>query len=196
MAFLSGLLRRLLGGWLSTVSFFKERGVQWGLGILLYGTAIYCKTSFLGGYDTFLFSWLNRWLFVVLGAVSVVWCMTKGHFPGFLCGTESLDYIKEQLSNGRKISFQKVVDWIMSKRGFEQFGKEWCFWQLLLNKTVYYCVLALFFGCQFAFIGIAVALAYNAMFWAQLKNFKNILASPTNWGEFWQGYFIMWGLLA
>lgn len=195
MAFLSGLLRRLLGGWLSTVSFIKERGTQWVLGILLYGTAIYCKASFLGGYDTWLFDWLNVWLFIVFGAVSVVWCMTKGHFPGFMCGTESLDYINEQLSNGRKISFQKVVDWIMSKRGLEQYGKEWCFWHLMINKTVYSLIPALFFGYQFVFIGIAVALAYNAMFWVELKPFKKILTSPTNWGEFWQGYFIMWGIL-
>ena len=84
LKYLSGLLRRLLGGWLSTKKIISERGVQWAIGVLLYGTAIYCKTSFLGGYDTFLFDWLNQWLFIVLGVVSVVLCLTSGHFPGFM----------------------------------------------------------------------------------------------------------------
>ena len=27
-----------------------------------------------------------------------------------------------------------------------------------------------------------------------MKPFKNILKSPTNWGEFWQGCLYMWAL--
>lgn len=195
MAFLSGLLRRLLGGWQSAASFISERGVQWGLGILLYGTTIWIKINWLGGFDTWLFNWLNVWLFIVLGALSVVYCMTKGHFPSFLCGTEDPNYIQEQISQGREIKFEKIVDWLGEKRGFEKFGREWCFWQLMLCKTTACILPAFFFGFHFLLVGVLVAMAYNAMFWVELKPYKKVLTSPTGWGEFWQGYFIVWGIL-
>lgn len=190
MLFLSGLMRRLLGGWLSTKKIISERGVQWLLCFMLYSPII-----FFNSYNTWLYQHLNIYIFTILGSISIIWCLTKGHFPGFMCGTESLDYINEQLSKGRKISFQKIIDWIMVKRGFNQFDKEWCFWHLMINKTVYSLVPALFFGYQFIFIGVAVAIAYNAMFWVEMKPFKKILNSPTNWGEFWQGYLMCLGLL-
>ena len=116
LKFTSGLLRRLLGGWLSTKEIISERGVQWTIGVLLYGSAILIKSFWFGGYNTWLFDWLPLWLFVILGALSIVLCLTGGHFPGFMCGTESRKYIDEQITNGRNIKFQKLVDWIGEKR--------------------------------------------------------------------------------
>lgn len=194
LKFLSGLLRRLLGGWLSTKEIISERGVQWAIGVLLYGSAILIKSTWLGGYNTWLYDWLNVWLFALLGSISVVLCITAGHFPGFMCGTESREYIDEQINNGREIKFQKLIDWLGNKRGFEQFGKEWCFWQLLACK-VSACILpSFFFGYQFIIVGALVAFAYNAMFWVQLKPFR-FLSSPTNYAEFIQGWYVMGALL-
>lgn len=195
MKFLSGLLRRLLGGWLAAKDIISERGVQWVIGVILYGTAIYIKADWFGGYDTWLFSLLPLWLFALLGAASLVLCLTTGHFPGFMCGTESQEYIDEQIANGRKIKFEKMVDWLGERRGFQKFDKEWCFWQLMACK-IYACILpAFFFGSHFIVVGALVAFAYNAMFYINMKPYKNILTSPTNWGEFWQGWYVMGAIL-
>ncbi len=189
MLFLSGLIRRLLGGWLSAKKIISERGIQWVLCFAFYYPIIYFNS-----YNTWLYELFNIHVFAILGSFSLIWCLTKGHFPGFQCGLESLDYINKCISEGRKIPFQKIVDWIANKRGFNQYDKEWCFWQLIINKTLYACVPALFFGFHFIIIGFAVALAYNAMFWVKLKPFRNILVTPTNWGEFWQGWLMCLGL--
>lgn len=195
LKYLSGLLRRLLGGWLSTKKIISERAVQWIIGFVLYGTAVAIKINWLGGYHTWLYDKLNVWLFGLLGVISIVYCMCVGHFPGFLCGTEDLSYIHEQKAKGRKIKFETLVDWIGCRRGFVQYGREWCFWQLMFCKT-YACLLpTLFFGWHFITVGALVAFSYNAMFWVQMKPYKDILTSPTNWGEFWQGWFVMEALL-
>lgn len=190
LSFLSGLARRLLGGWLSSVEILKERGVQWLICALIYGPVMYFNK-----YDTWLYDNLNIWLFATLGTFFIIWAETKGHFPGFKCGTESKEYIDQQLANGRKIAFKNFVDWIGKIRGFEQYGAEWCFWQLLINKTLYACLPALFVGYQFVFVGLCVGLVYPAMFWVEMKPFKNIMKSPTNWAEFWQGVFYFQGIL-
>lgn len=191
----SGLLRRLLGGWLSAKDIISERGVQWAIGVLLYGAAIYIKGAWFGGYHTWLFDWLPLWCFALLGAVVVVLCLTTGHFPSFMCGTESRQYIDEQLAGGRKIRFHNLINWLGEKRGFKEFDYEWCFWHLMAVKTTACILPAFFFGYHFIVVGALVAFAYNAMFWVQLKPYKNILASPTNWGEFWQGWFVMGALI-
>lgn len=193
---LSGLLRRLLGGWLSTKEILSERGVQWVIGGLLYACGIAIKVYWDDGYDTWLYDLLPLYLFIPLAAASVVLCLTTGHFPGFMCGTESQEYIDEQVAKGRTIKFEKLVDWLGEKRGFAKWGKEWCFWQLLCCK-VYACIFPAFFlGWHFLILGSLVAFVYPAMFWTELKASQRLpLSSPTNWGEWWQGYFIVWGLL-
>lgn len=190
LSFISGLYRRLLGGWLSNVPIIKERGVQWILCALLYGPVIY----FLD-YNTWLFEFLPHWIFVILSTLLLIIAETKSHFPGFKCGTESLDYINEQKAKGRSIDYEKFVNWIAKKRGIEQYGKEWCFYQLVLCKTMWLIPVSLLLGCQFIFIGVCVAFAYNAAFWIGFKDFKKILTSPTNWGEFFQGALYMYGIL-
>lgn len=192
--FLSGLLRRLLGGWLSNINIIKERAVQWILCIVLYSIVIVLKSNILGGYNTYLFSIMPIWLFTIIGSISIVLCLTSGHFPGFMCGTESLDYINQQLAKGRKIKFKNFVDKIGKKRGFEPFSKEWCFWQLLCVKISACIIPSLLFGPQFIIIGALIAFIYNAMFWVKLKPFKNIITSPTGYGEFLTGWFIAYGL--
>ena len=192
---ISGCLRRLLGGWLSDVSIIKERGVQWAIGVLLYGSAILIKSFWLGGYNTWLFDWINVWVFALLGSVAVLLSITSGHFPSFLAGTESLEYIQEQLANGRKIKFHKLINWLGEKRGFDEFGKEWCFWHLLVVKVTACILPAFFFGYQFIIVGALIAFAYPAMFWVQLKPFGKCLTSPTNFGEFITGWYVMGALL-
>lgn len=187
----SGLLRRLLGGWLSTKEIISERGVQWLIGVLIYGPTIY----WMDNYNTWLRDWLPLWLFALLGAISLVLCLTTGHFPGFMCGTESQEYIDEQIKNGRDIPFQKLVDWIGSKRGFEPFSRNWCAWQLFFCKTTACILPAFFFGYHFIAVGFLVTMTYNAMFWINPKPIGKILTSPTNYGEFVQGWFIMGALI-
>lgn len=189
MGFISGLLRRLLGGLGSKIPVLKERGFQIFLLVLLYAPVIY-----FSAYHTILEEFLPKWLFTLVVVTLVIVCELKGHFPGFMCGTEDQNYIDEQVAKGREIPYEKLVDWFGKIRGYEKWSREWCFWQLMLCKTVWCIPVSLFVGSQFAFAGLCVAFAYNAMFWIQMKNFKKILASPTNWGEFWQGVLYFYAL--
>ena len=189
MGILSGLLRRLLGGMSAKFKILEQRGFLIFLLVLLYSPVIYFSK-----YHTYLENILPKWLFTIIVTTLVIICELKGHFPGFKCGTEDPTYIDEQLSKGRKIPYRKIVDWIGKEIGFEEFGKEWCFFQLCLCKTVWTLPIVFFVGSQFWFAGLCTAFAYNAMYWVDMKPFRKILCSPTNWGEFWQGCFYMWAL--
>lgn len=189
MGFISGIIRRLLGGLKTKFKIFGERGFQIFLLVLIYAPTIY-----FSHYHTWLEGKMTKWLFTIIVTALVIIAELKGHFPGFMCGTEDRAYIDEQIAKGRKIPYQKIVDLFGKIRGYEQFGEEWCFWQLILCKTVWCLPVALFVGSQFWFAGLCTAFAYNAMFWVDMKPFKKILVAPTNWGEFWQGCFYMWAL--
>lgn len=190
IAILSGLLRRILGGFWSTVPVIKERGVQWLLCALLYAPTIYfCH------YNTRMEGWVPKWLFTIIATFLLIYAETKGHFPGFKCGTESREYIDEELAKGRKIPYKRIIDWWGKVRGFEEFGREWCFWQLILCKTVCLIPVSVFLGSQFLFIGLCVAFVYNACYWVELKPYRKLLVTPTNWGEFWQGVLFYQGLI-
>lgn len=189
MGFISGLFRRILGGLWSDIPVIKERGVQWLLCILLYAPFIY----FLP-YHTYLAGVMPKWLFTIISTFLLIYAETKGHFPGFQCGTESREYIDEELAKDRKIPFKRLVDWWGKVRGYEEFGREWCFWQLILCKTVYLIPVSAFLGIQYIFIGLCVAFVYNACFWVELKPFKKLMVTPTNWGEFFQGCLYFQGL--
>ena len=190
MGFIAGILRRLLGGLWSNVPVIKERGFQWLLLILLYAPTIY-----LHNYHTYLAGCLPKWLFTLTSTFFLIVAETKAHFPGFLCSTEDRGYIEEQLAKGRKIPYHKLVNWFGKIRGYEEFGSEWCFWQLILCKTIWLIPVSLLLGNQFLFIGLCVAFAYNACFWVNLKPFKKLMVTPTNWGEFFQGCLYYYGLL-
>lgn len=192
---LSGLARRLLGGWLSTKKIISERGIQWIIAIVLYTLACLVQIHFARGYNTWLFDLLPEWLFIPCGVLLLVISESRGHFPSFQCGTESMEYIQQELAKGRKIPYKKTVDKIAKYRGFDEYNKEWCFWQLLLCKTVWLIPVSFFFGMQFIFIGVLVTFAYNACYWIQFKSVKNVLITPTNFGEFIQGWFYMSALL-
>lgn len=189
LGILSGLLRRILGGFWSDVPIIKQRGIQWLLCALLYAPFIY----FLP-YHTYLAGVMPKWLFTIISTFLLIYAETKGHFPGFLCGTESREYIDEEVAKGRKIPFKKIVDWWGKVRGYEEYGREWCFWQLILCKTVYLIPASAFLGIQYIFIGLCVAFVYNACFWVELKPYKKLLVTPTNWGEFFQGCLYFQGL--
>ena len=127
--------------------------------------------------------------------------------PDIICSSEENTYLEEFKNYIHKllhscpdytyneIKYQKFVDWLGEKRGFEQFGTEWCFWHLMLCKVIACIIPAFFFGSQFLIVGALVAFAYNAMFWVKLKPFGQYLSSPTNFGEFIHGWFIMSALL-
>lgn len=189
IGWISGLLRRILGGFWSDVPVIKERGIQWILCALLYAPFIYYLE-----YHTYLARVLPKWLFATLATISLIYAETKGHFPGFGGGTISLDYIKEELAKGRKIPYKRIIDWWGKVRGFEEYGREWCFWQLILCKTICLIPASLLLGNQYMFIGVAVAYVYNACYWVELKPFKKLMVTPTNWGEFFQGCLYFRGL--
>lgn len=189
LAILSGLYRRLLGGWLSTKKYISERGVQWLLCALLYAPVLYFNS-----YDSLL-SFLPQWLFVLLGTFSVIWYETKGHFPWFMCGNESIDYINEQLAKGREPIFYKWVEFINKYVCFEKWGKQYCFIGMFLRYTVLSFIPALFIGWQFVITGMMIAFVYNSMFYLQFPPLKKILTSPTNYGEFITGAQIFYGIL-
>lgn len=189
LGILSGLLRRILGGFWDTIPVIKERGVQWLLCALLYAPVIYLRE-----YHTYFYDILPKWLFTLISTFLLIYAETKGHFPGFKCGTESLKYIESEIAKGRKIPYKKIVDWWGKVRGFEEYGREWCFWQLILCKIVCLLFVSAFLGIHFIFIGLCVAFAYNACYWVRLKPFKKILVTPTNWGEFFQGCLYFQGL--
>ena len=106
MGILSGLLRRLLGGLSSKFKLLEERGFQIFLLVLLYAPVIYFST-----YHTYLENLMPKWLFTIIAITLVIISELKGHFPGFLCGTEDPEYIEEQLAKGRKIPYRKIVTW-------------------------------------------------------------------------------------
>ena len=134
-------------------------------------------------------------IFIFIATFLLILAETKGHFPSFKCGTESREYIDEQLAKGRKIPYHKIINWFGKIRGFEEFDREWCFWQLILCKTVRLIPVSFMLGSQFIFIGLCVAFVYNACFWVELKPFKKLITSPTNWGEFFQGCLYFQGLI-
>lgn len=189
MGVLSGLLRRLLGGLKTKFKIFGERGFLIACLVLLYSPTIY-----FSHYHTWIEGIMPKWIFTIMATALVIICELKGHFPGFKCGSESLKYINEEIAKGRKIPYRKIVSWVGRKRGFSEFGKEWCLYQLILCKTVWAIPVAICVGSQFWFAGLCTAFAYNAMYWVDMRPIKNILKTPTNWGEFWQGCFYMWAL--
>lgn len=190
MGFISGLLRRIIGGFWSDVPVIKQRGIQWLLLALIYAPTIYFCT-----YHTRMEAWLPKWLFTLIATFLLIYAETKGHFPGFKCGTESRAYIEEEVAKGRKIPYKSIVDWLGKIRGFEEYGREWCFWQLVLCKTVCLIPAMVFLGSQYVFIGLSVAFVYNACYWVELKSFKKLMVTPTNWGEFFQGVLFYQGLI-
>jgi hypothetical protein len=190
MGFISGIIRRLLGGLKTKFKILGERGFLIACLVLIYAPVIY-----FSHYHTYLEGLIPKWLFTIIVTALVIVSELKGHFPGFMCGTEDPAYIDEQLAKGRKIPYRRIVNWWGKVRGFDEFGEEWCFWQLILCKTVWTLPVVCFVGSQFWFAGLCTAFAYNAMFWVDMKPFKKILVSPTNWAEWFSGLIIGWSLI-
>ena len=173
--------RRFFGGYDSKIDFLEQRGLQ----MIICVVAVFLWEFFAKS---------KVWYIALAVAVLVYifWCC--GHWYYFKCGTEDDKYIDDEMAKGRKIPFKKIVDWWGTIRGYEEFDREWCFWQLILCKTVCLIPVVAFLGTQYIFIGLCVAFVYNACYWVELKPYKKLLTSPTNWGEFWQGCLYFQGL--
>lgn len=172
--------RRIFGGLSTTIKFFEERGVQFILCIAV----------------VFLWEWLAKgfeWYIALIIGLLVYYFFCKSHFPYFQCGTESMDYINEQLEKGRKIIFFNQVEWISKKLDFETWSKQWCFVGLTLRYVVFSLPVSLFVGWGFTVAGLAIPFIYNACFWLEFPACK-IAKSPTNYAELFTGFLIGWAL--
>lgn len=187
--FLSGILRRLIGGLWSTIPIIKERGFQWFLGFFLYIPIVYCNS-----YGTFLETNITKWIFTVLTVFFVMLELSGGHFFYFKCGTESDEYIDEQEAKGRKPAMDWLVRPVNKWLGFEPRSKQYCFIGMLCRYGLWSIPVALFVGWQFVLVGCMVPFIYNACFWIEFPPCR-LAKSPTNWAELITGFFVGWGLL-
>ena len=89
MGIFFALWRRFFGGYDSKIDFLEQRGVQ----MILCVIAVFSWEFFKQGKP-----WYISLIIAVL--VYIFWCC--GHWYYFKCGTESNQYIDEQLAKGRK----------------------------------------------------------------------------------------------
>lgn len=186
---LAGLLRRLLGGWHSTIPVLKERGFQVFLCVLLYFPIL-----LFNDYGTYLQEHLNRWIFASLACACVIFEIIVGHYYYFKCGTEDDKYIDEQEAKGRKPAMNWIVSPVNKLLGFKPRSKQYCFVGMFLRYFICSLPASLFVGWQFAICGFVVPFIYNAMFWVDLPKTK-LSSGPTGYAEFFTGLIIGWALL-
>ena len=181
MGIFFALWRRFFGGYDSKIKFLRERGVQ----------MIFCIIAvFL--WEVFVKHkvWYISLIIAVL--VYIFWCC--GHWYYFHCGTESDEYINEQMADGRKPAMNWIVAPINKWLGFKERSKQYCFIGMLIRYTWYAVPVACFVGWQFYACAFAIPFIYNAFFWVQLPVIK-MAKSPTNWAEIISGLIIGWGLI-
>lgn len=180
MGLFFAIWRRLFGGADSKFNFLEYRGVQ-----MILCTLIVFAWEF----------WANNkpwYISLILGVlVYIYWCC--GHWYYFKCGTESDKYIDEEMAKGRKPAMNWLVSPINKFLGFEERSIKYCFVGLTIRYTLYALPIAFLIGWHFMACAFAVPFIYNAMFWVELPKFWK-LESPTNWGEFFAGLAIGWGL--
>ncbi len=181
MGFLISIWRRFFGGYDSKYDWLESRGVQF---ILLFALV-------------FFWEWLRKgytWYIslIIAGLVYLFFC--RGHWYYFQCGTESDEYIDEQLASGRKPALNWLVSKVNSWLGFEERTCQYCFIGMLLRYGLYSIPVAIFVGWQFFIVGCIIPFIYNACFWIELPDCK-LAKTPTNWAELFAGLFVGWGLL-
>ena len=180
LGLLFSLWRRLFGGSSYFGKFLEQRGVQFILCVCL----VFVWEFFINHY-----TW---YIALIIGLlVYYFWC--KGHFPYFQCGTESIDYINQELEKGRKPIFFNLVNKISAMFGFELWSKQWCFVGLTLRYVVFSLPVSLFVGWQFSVGALAIPFIYNACFWLNFPPCK-LAKSPTNYAEIFSGFIIGWAL--
>jgi hypothetical protein len=119
--------------------------------------------------------------------VYIFWC--KGHFYYFQCGTESDEYIDQELAKGRKPAMDWIVAPVNKWLGFAPRSKQYCFVGMLLRYGLWSLPVAALIGWEFIICGLLVPFVYNACFWIELPPTK-FAKSPTNYGEYFSGFLI------
>lgn len=180
MGIFFSLWRRFFGGYDSKFDFLENRGVQ----MILCIVAVFLWEFFKKSQ-----TWYISLTIAVL--VYIFWCC--GHWYYFKCGTESDEYIDEQLAKGRKPAMNWLVAPINKWLGFEPRSRQYCFVGLMVRYTFYALFPACFVGWHFYACAFAIPFIYNAMFWVKLPNTK-FCSAPTNWAEFFNGLIIGWAL--
>lgn len=179
MGTILAFFRRFFGGYDSRTDWLENRGVQ----------MIFCIIS--------VFLWelhkgFNWWKALIIGVlVYIFFC--KGHWYYFLCGTESDEYIDEQLAKGRKPALNWIVKPVNKLFGFKERSKQYCFVGLFIRYVLWSIPVSLFVGFHFTGCAMAIPFIYNAMFWVELPNTR-FCGSPTNWAEWFSGLIIGYGL--
>lgn len=181
LSFIGGLWRRFFGGYDSKYDTLEKRGVQ----------ATFCIVS------TFLYEFFFKhqtWYISLIIAVLVYifWC--KGHWYYLHCGTESDQYIDEQMAKGRKPAMDWIVKPVNKWLGFPERSRQYCFVGLTIRYVAYSILISYLVGWQFTICAFAIPFIYNACFWINLPNNK-FAKSPTNWAEIFSGFFIAWALI-
>jgi hypothetical protein len=181
MGIFFAIWRRFFGGWDSKLDFLEQRGVQMIVSVI----AVWCWEFFIKSQ-----SWWISLIVAVL--IYIFWCC--GHWYYFQCGTESDEYIDEEMAKGRKPAMDWIVKPINKWLGFHERSKQYCFIGMMVRYTWYAIPLIYFVGWQFYACAFAVPFIYNACFWVQLPSWW-MMKSPTNWAEFFAGLIIGWALI-
>lgn len=182
MGIFFAIWRRFFGGWDSKWNFLEQRGVQ----MIFCIVAVFLWEFFLKG-----FPW---WRALTIGVlVYIFWCC--GHWYYFLCGTESDEYIDEEMAKGRKPAMNWIVAPINKWLGFAERSAQYCFVGLMIRYFFYALpVSAALWNWEFAACAFCIPFVYNACFWVKLPKWW-LMDSPTNWAEFFAGLIIGWALI-
>lgn len=181
IGFIFAYWRRFFGGFDSKLNFLEERGVQMIFCVLItFAYEFWVKSKV----------WYIALIISVL--VYIFWCC--GHWYYFLCGTESDEYIDDELAKGRKPAMNWIVKPINKWLGFHERSKQYCFIGMMVRYFFYAILVSCFVGWKFAVCGFCIPFVYNACFWVQLPNTK-FCKSPTNWAEWFSGLIIGWALI-
>lgn len=181
IATLGAYWRRLFGGYDSKYDTLEKRGIQ----------AILCILS------VFLYEWLIKLQPYYISAiisilVYVFWC--KGHFYYFQCGTESDEYIDQELAKGRKPAMDWIVAPINKWLGFAPRSRQYCFIGMMIRYLSWSIPISYLVGWQFTACAFAIPFIYNACFWVNLPS-NRFAKNPTNWAEMFSGFIITWALI-
>lgn len=182
MGWLIACWRRFFGGYDAKINFLENRGVQ----CIILVTLIFLWEFFYKGVV---------WYLALLIGVLVYIFFCRGHWYYFKCGTESNEYIDEELAKGRKPAMNWLVAPVNKWLGFAERSKQYCFVGLMIRYFVYgVLVSAVLQQWSFAACAFCMPFIYNACFWVELPNCK-FASSPTNWAELFAGLAIGWALI-
>ena len=181
MGIFMAIWRRLFGGYEAALRFLQERGVQF----VLLTAAVFVWEYWVKACS---------WPLALLVGIWVYVFWSGGHFIYFKMGTESLDYIREQMAAGRRPAFYFLMSWLKDKWRLEEFGRLYCFLGMTLRYGIYALPLGLLLGGDFVASALMIPFVYAACYWVEFPSRAHFLSSPSNWGEFFSGLIIGWAL--